>query len=157
MHDRNTLKVYSGRAPRLKKVIWNSQILADFSNRSTVKSIKKIVWDFEKSGNLYVWEFDMNRPWFAFFLRRQGEPGTSQYICCIYALYTSICCGSCNWGLIAIRFHKMHTCISRQQKNFHRNFLDILPFNFRTRFRRRSVTHFTLFHGWVYWRVLSLY
>ncbi len=56
------LKVYSGRAPRLKKVIWDSQILADFSNRSTVKSIKKFVWDFKKSGSLYVWEFDMNRP-----------------------------------------------------------------------------------------------
>ncbi len=56
------VKVYSGRAPRLKKVIWDSQILADFLLRSTVKSIKKFVWDFKKSGSLYVWEFDMNRP-----------------------------------------------------------------------------------------------
>ncbi len=35
-----TLKVYSGRAPRLKKVIWDSQILADFWNRSTLNPIQ---------------------------------------------------------------------------------------------------------------------
>ncbi len=61
--------LFSSSSQTEKKVIWDSQILADFSNRWTVKSIKKIVWDFKKSGSLYVWEFDMNRPWqkFPFF------------------------------------------------------------------------------------------
>ena len=54
---KGNVKVYSGRAPRLKKVIWDSQILANFSNRLTVKSIKKLSGISKKSGSLYVWEF----------------------------------------------------------------------------------------------------
>ena len=55
-------KVCSGRNSHIKRQLWDFKIVGDFLLRSTVKSIKKIVWDFKKSGSLYVWEFDMNRP-----------------------------------------------------------------------------------------------
>ncbi len=56
------VKVYSGRAPRLKKVIWDSQILADFSNRSILNPINFFVCDHQKIGDFASLGLDMNRP-----------------------------------------------------------------------------------------------
>ncbi len=62
MCHNKSFKVCSGRNSQIKKQLCDFKIVGDLLLRSMVKSIKKIVWDFKKSGSLYVWELDMNRP-----------------------------------------------------------------------------------------------
>ena len=45
-----------------KNKLCNFKIVGDLLLRSTVKSIKKFVWDLKKSAMFYVWELNMNRP-----------------------------------------------------------------------------------------------
>ena len=58
----STLKVYSCRSPRAKKLVWESQILADFWHRSALNPISLFVWDLQKIGDFASLGLDMNRP-----------------------------------------------------------------------------------------------